>query len=236
MHAAALIAQSLPAAPKASKCVQDNGFCPRWIEDNWHDYVTPFLQHVYLTAIAVGIGFLIAFALAILAHRQRWLTGPIIGFTGALYTIPSIGAFILLLPITGRGNTTGLVALVSYTLLIIFRNVTVGLRNVPRETVDAARGMGLTTNQILVRVELPLALPEIFAGLRIAATTTVGLLTLAYLAGSDGLGTKFSSPDQLSFKSNVVLAGGLCVLLAAAFDVLLLGLQRLATPWTRAAR
>jgi osmoprotectant transport system permease protein len=236
MHAAALIAQSLPAAPKASHCVANNGFCPEWIKDNWHDYVTPFLQHVYLTAVAVGIGFLIAFALAIVAHRHRWLTGPIIGFTGALYTIPSIGAFILLLPITGRGNTTGLVALVSYTLLIIFRNVTVGLRNVPQETVDAARGMGLTSNQILLRVELPLALPEIFAGLRIAATTTVGLLTLAFLAGSDGLGTKFSSPDQLSFKSNVVLAGGLCVLLAAAFDVLLLGAQRLCTPWTRAAR
>jgi osmoprotectant transport system permease protein len=231
-----LIAQDLSAPPKASNCVQNDGFCPSWIEDNWQDYVTPFLQHIYLTAIAVVVGFVISFALAILAHRRRWLTGPIVGFTGALYTIPSVGAFILLLPITGRGNLTGEVALISYTLLIIFRNVTLGLRNVPRETVDAARGMGLTSYQILWKVELPLALPEIFAGLRIAATTTVGLLTLAYLGGADGLGTKFSSPDQLSFQSNVVLAGGLCVLLAAAFDVVILGAQRLATPWMRAAR
>ena len=124
----------------------------------------------------------------------------------------------------------------AYTLLILFRNITLGLRNVPTETMDAARGMGLTDRQMLWRVELPLALPEIFAGLRIAATTTVGLLTLAFLGGADGLGTQFSSPDQLSFKSNVVLAGGLCVLLAAAFDVVLLGVQRLATPWMRAAR
>jgi osmoprotectant transport system permease protein len=186
--------------------------------------------------IAVTIGFAIAFGLAILAHRRRWLTGPITGFTGALYTIPSIGAFILLLPITGRGNATGVIALVAYTLLILFRNITLGLNNVPRETVDAARGMGLTDRQLLWRVELPLAVPEIFAGLRIAATTTVGLLTLAYLAGTQGLGTKFSSPDQLSFKSNVVLAGGLCVLLAATFDVLLLTIQRIVTPWRQATR
>jgi osmoprotectant transport system permease protein len=238
MQLGLLIAASteLQAAPKVSKCVEDQGFCPSWIESNWHDYVTPFLQHVYLSAIAVAVGFAVAFALAILAHRRRWLTGPIIGFTGALYTIPSVGAFILLLPITGRGNLTALIALVAYTLLIIFRNVTLGLRNVPLETVDAARGMGLTDRQLLWRVELPLALPETFAGLRIAATTTVGLLTLAYLGGADGLGTKFSSPDQLSFKSNVVLAGGLCVLLAAAFDVLLLGAQRIATPWRQATR
>jgi osmoprotectant transport system permease protein len=239
MHPSLLIAQDLNLAKPegASKCVQNNGFCPDWIANHWQEYMDPLWQHVYLTLIAVVIGFAISFALALLAHRQRWLTGPIIGFTGALYTIPSVGAFILLLPITGRGNLTVEIAMVAYTLLILFRNVTLGLRNVPAETVDAARGMGLTSTQMLWRVELPLALPEIFAGLRIAATTTVGLLTLGYLGGGDGLGKfAFASPDQLSFQSNVVLAGGLCVLLAAALDVLLLGGQRLATPWTRAAR
>jgi osmoprotectant transport system permease protein len=218
-------------------CVRDNGFCPKWIEDNWGDYVTPLVQHAYLTALIVLIGFVISFVLAVIAHRERWLTGPIIGATGFLYTIPSIGFFILLIPIVGLGLTGVLIVMVSYTLLILFRNITLGLRNVPRETVDAGRGMGLTANQLLWRVELPLALPEIFAGLRIAATTTVGLLTLAYLGGSDqGLTQFFSSPDQLSFQSNVVLAGGLCLALAAVFDVVILLAQRLSTPWVRARR
>ncbi len=217
----------------SDQCVAEDGFCPQWIVDNFGDYVQPLLDHTYLTVVTVVIGFAIAFSLAILAHRQRWLTGPIIGFTGALYTIPSIAAFFLLLPITGRGNTTAVVALVAYTLLIIFRNVTTGLRAVPAETVDAAQGMGLTDRQVLWRVELPLALPEILAGVRIATTTTVGLVALAYLAGGDGLGRQIDA--QITFKSNVALAGGLCVLLAAVLDLIILGVQRRATPWMRAA-
>ena len=214
-------------------CVQENGFCPDWIQDNFDRYVDPFWEHVYLTAISVGVGFAIAFALALVAHRRRWLTGPITAVTGALYTVPSIAAFLLLLPITGRGNTTAIVALVSYTLLIIFRNVTTGLRNVPEEARDAARGMGLTPRQLLWRVELPLAVPEILAGLRIATTTTVGLATLAFFAGAGGLGQAIYS--DVNFKSNVVTAGGLAVLLAAALDVIVLVVQWLLTPWRRAA-
>ena len=214
-------------------CVQENGFCPDWIRDNFDRYVDPFWEHVYLTFISVGIGFAIAFALAVIAHRQRWLTGPITAVTGALYTVPSIAAFLLLLPLTGRGNTTAIIALVSYTLLILFRNITTGLRNVPVETVDSARGMGLSARQILYRVELPLAVPEILAGLRIAITTTVGLATLAFFAGAGGLGAVIYSDVQ--FKSNVVTAGGLAVLLAAAADVVILIVQRLLTPWRRAA-
>jgi osmoprotectant transport system permease protein len=213
-------------------CVQSNGFCPDWIADNLNRYVDPFWEHVYLVLVSVGIGFAIAFTLALLAHRMRWLTGPIIGFTGALYTVPSIAAFILLLPITGRGNTTALIALVSYTLLVIFRNVTTGLRNVPPEMVDAGRGMGLTDAQILRKVELPLALPEILAGLRIAVTTNVGLATLAFFAGAGGLGKEIYA--DVSFKSNVVVAGGLAVLLAAVLDVFILSFQRAVTPWKRA--
>src|SRR3954454_12652535 len=164
-------------------CVQSDGFCPDWIVDNFDRYVDPFWEYVYLTLVSVGIGFTIAFVLALLAHRRRWLTGPITAVTGVLYTIPSVAAFVLLLPITGRGNTTALIALVAYTLLIIFRNITTGLRNVPPEMVDAGRGMGLTENQILRRVELPLAVPEILAGLRIAVTTNLALATLAFSAG-----------------------------------------------------
>ena len=218
-------------------CVAENGFCPDWIVDNIDKYWSPLLEHVFLTAVSVGVGFGIAFTLALLAHRRRWLTGPIIGVTGAMYTVPSVAAFFLLLPITGRGNLTAVVALVAYTLLILFRNITTGLRNVPPESVDAARGMGLTPNQILRRVELPLATPEILAGLRIAVTTTIGLATLAFFAGGGGLGEQIYSERAgtggIFFKSNVVVAGSLAILLAAVSDLIILTLQRLALPWRR---
>ena len=214
-----------------SDCVSNNGFCPAWIADNWHRYEHPFWQHVYLTVIAVVIGFAIAGGLALLAHRRRWLIGPISGITGVMYTIPSLSLFFLLQPITGRGNVTALIALVSYTLLIIFRNVVTGLDNVPAETRDAARGLGLTDYEVLWKVELPLALPEIMAGLRVASTTTVGLATLAFFAGAGGLGGAIFA--DLNFKSNVVTAGGLCVLLAVGLDLVILGVQYALTPWRR---
>jgi osmoprotectant transport system permease protein len=220
-------------------CVAENGFCPDWIADNLDKYWAPLLEHVFLTLVSVSIGFAIAFGLALLAHRRRWLTGPIVGVTGALYTVPSVAAFFLLLPITGRGNLTAIVALVAYTLLILFRNITTGLRNVPGDAREAARGMGLTTRQTLWRVELPLATPEILAGLRIALTTTIGLATLAFFAGGGGLGEQIYSEKAgtggIQFKSNVVVAGGLAVLLAATLDLLVLWLQRIVTPWRRAA-
>jgi osmoprotectant transport system permease protein len=213
-------------------CEADNGLCPDWIADNFDRYVDPFFEHVYLTVVAVAIGFAISFVLAIVAYRRRWLIGPITQVTGILYTIPSIAAFFLLLPLTGRGKTTALIALVAYVLLIIFRNVLTGLDNVPDETKDAGKGMGLTDRQLLWRVEVPLAVPEIMAGLRIAATTTVGLATLAFFAGAGGLGGQIFA--DINFKSNVVVAGGLAVLLAALLDGLILLAQRAITPWTRA--
>jgi osmoprotectant transport system permease protein len=213
-------------------CQADNGFCPGWIADNFDRYVDPFFEHVYLTVVAVAIGFAISFTLALIAYRRRWLINPVTQVTGILYTIPSVSAFFLLLPITGRGKTTALIALVAYVLLIIFRNVLTGLDNVPEETKDAGRGMGLTDRQLLWRVEVPLAMPEIMAGLRIAVTTTVGLATLAFFAGAGGLGGQIFA--DVTFKSNVVVAGGLAVLLAAVLDGLILLVQRGITPWTRA--
>ena len=215
-------------------CVADNGICPDWIADNLDRYVTPFWEHVFLTLTSVAIGFGIAFGLALLAHRWRWLTPPITQVTGILYTLPSVAVFFLLLPITGRGNTTALIALVSYTLLILFRNVMAGFDNVPVEARDAGRGMGLTPQQLLWRVELPLALPEIMAGLRIAVTTTVGLAALAFLAGAGGLGGALF--DDINFRSNVLIGGGLAIALAVVLDLLILGLQKAVTPWTRAAQ
>jgi osmoprotectant transport system permease protein len=219
---------------RGGSCVSNNDFCPDWIVHNLDRYEDPFLQHVYLTLVSLAIAFVIAFGLALLAHRRRWLVAPITDVTGILYTIPSVAAFLILLPITGRGKTTAIVALVAYSLLIIFRNVTTGLDGVPEDAKDAGRGMGLTERQLLWRVELPLALPAILAGVRIAATTLVGLATLAFLANGGGLGEQIYA--DINFKSNVAVAGGLAVLLAAMLDILILGFQRLATPWTRAAQ
>ncbi|HEV3376888.1 MAG TPA: ABC transporter permease [Thermoleophilaceae bacterium] len=217
---------------RTDSCVSDNGFCPDWIVDNFDRYVDPFFEHVYLTVVAVAIGFAISFTLALIAYRRRRLINPVTQVTGILYTVPSVAAFFLLLPLTGRGTTTALIALVAYVLLIIFRNVLTGLDNVPDETKDAGRGMGLTDRQLLWRVEVPLALPEIMAGLRIAVTTTVGLATLAFFAGAGGLGGQIFA--DINFKSNVVVAGGLAVLLAGVLDGLILLAQRAVTPWTRA--
>lgn len=229
-----LLAQLEVRDRQDDSCVADGGVCPQWIAENFDRYVTPFWEHVYLTVVSVAIGFAIAFALALLAHRRRWLAGPITQVTGILYTLPSVAVFFLLLPLTGRGKLTAIVALVGYSLLILFRNIMAGLDNVPADARDAGRGMGLTRRQLLWRVELPLALPEIMAGLRIAATTTVGLAALAFLAGAGGLGGAIFS--AVNFQSNVLVAGGLCVLLAVLLDLLVLGAQKAVTPWTRVAR
>ncbi|MEJ7717014.1 MAG: ABC transporter permease [Thermoleophilaceae bacterium] len=210
----------------------EDGFCPEWIVQNWDRYVEPFFQHVLLTVVSVTIGFVIAAAMAVVAHRRRRLNGPLVGFTEALFTIPSASAFLLLLPFTGFGTVSAVIALTAYSLNAMLRSMVTGLAGVPEDIKDAARGMGLTERQLLWRVEMPLALPEIFAGLRIASVTTVGLATLAFLIGAGGLGESIES--QISFKSNVVVAGGLCVLLAIALDLLIRSVQRATTPWVRA--
>lgn len=221
---------TLPCQAQAGKL-----FCFDWARENIGRYETPTIQHLELVLISVLIGFAIAFALSILAHRHRWLQPPLLAGTGVLYTIPSIAFFFLLLPITGRGRDTAIVALSAYTLQIVYRNTMVGLANVPGAVKDAARGMGLTDRQILWRVELPLATPEIIAGLRIATVSTVAIATLAVFAGGGGLGTQIYGGGNLSFITSIVIAGGIAILMALAFDVLLLAIQRLRTPWRRAA-
>lgn len=229
-----LLAQVQTRQRTGESCVAEDGFCPDYIVANFSDrYLGPFLEHIVLTLVPVAIGFVVAFGLALLAHRRGWLVGPFDGMTGFFYTIPSIALFILLLPFTGRGLVTGVFALVLYTLYIFFRNFLTGLQNVPPETKDAARGVGLTDRQLLWRVELPLAVPEILAGLRIATTTTVGLAALAVFAGAGGLGTVILR--DTSFKSDVVTASALCIGLAVVLDLLILALQRAITPWRRAA-
>jgi osmoprotectant transport system permease protein len=209
----------------------DKLFCWDWAKEHIDRYGTPTVQHFELVIISVLLGFAIAFALALLAHRHHWLQPPLLAGTGVLYTIPSVAFFFLLLPVTGRGRDTAIIALSAYTLQIIYRNTMVGLANVPASAKDAARGLGLTDRQILWRVELPLATPEIIAGLRIATVSTVALATLAVFAGGGGLGTLIKS--QITFKTNIIIAGGIAMLMATAFDLVLLAIQRLATPWRR---
>ena len=216
-------------------CIQDNQlFCPGWVADNYDRYVDPTLSHLVLVLAAVGVGFLIAFSLALLAHRRRWLASPFLAATGILYTIPSISFFFLLLPITGRGATTAIIALTAFTLQIIFRNVITGLRNVPTEVTDAARGVGLTPKQLLWRVEIPLAMPEIIAGLRVATVSTVALATLAVFANGGGLGGEIIVGSNVTFKTGIIVAGSIAVIMAIVFDALILLAGRLLTPWTRA--
>lgn len=234
---------SLPAAQveirdpseRGSSCVADNGtFCLDWAIDNFDRYTTPLGQHVILVVVPVVLGFLIAFGMALLSHRRRWLVPPFIGVTGVLYTIPSIAFFFLLLPITGRGRDTAIIALTAFTLQIIYRNVVTGLDNVPKGAKDAGRGMGMTSGQLLRRVELPLAVPEIVAGLRIATVSTVAIATLAVFAGGGGLGASIYA--DIDFKTNVLIGGGLCVLMAIVLDILLVLLQAFLTPWQRASK
>lgn len=220
---------------EGATCVANNGvFCVDWLADNIGDFATPTFEHVVLVAVSVSIGFLIAFSLALLSHRRRWLVPPLTGITGVLYTIPSLAAFFILIPFTGRGADTAIIALTAYTLQIIYRNIVAGLNNVPPDVVAAARGMGLSDRQLLWRVELPLALPEIIAGVRVASVTTVGLATLAVFAGGGGLGGEILS--DITFRTQVTTAALIAVVIAISFDLLLLAIQRFASPWKRAQR
>lgn len=210
-------------------------FCWDWASENLHRYGTPTVQQFELVIISVVLGFVVAFTLALLAHRYRPLQWPLLAGTGVLFAIPSLAFFLLLLPVTGRGRETAIIALSAYTLQIIYRNVMSGLANVPESAKDSARGMGLTDRQILWKVELPLAVPEIIGGLRIATVSTVAIATLAVFAHAGGLGTQIYSEANLTFPTAIILAGGIAILMALAFDVVFLFVQRLATPWRRAA-
>jgi len=215
-----------------ASCVgQNKVFCPSWAFDNFDRYTTPLVNQLVLVLVAVAIGLAVAFAFAILSHRQRWLVPTFTAATGVLYTIPSLAFIFLLLPITGLGWTTAIIVLSIYTLQIIYRNIVAGLANVPAESKDAGRGMGMTNRQLLWRVELPLALPEIIAGLRIATVSTVAISTLMVFANVNTLGQPLY--QQIDFKTNIVIAGVLSILMAIVLDLLLLAAQRLLAPWRR---
>jgi osmoprotectant transport system permease protein len=222
---------------QSSKCVvQNHFFCTDWVGHNWGSILWPALrQHVELTAIAVAIGFVISLALALLAHRYRAVERPTVLITTFLYTIPALALFELLVAPVGANIYSAEIALVSYTLLILFRNILTGLREVPDDVLDAAEGMGMTRRQALVRVELPLALPAIIAGLRIAVVTIIALATIVYTIYDRGLGVPIHvALGEGPFKTELIAAGGLTVVLALGADALLVLAQRALTPWARA--
>ena len=227
----------IPSFGKPNGCLKDNGwFCTEWIRAHWGDILQPALvQHIELTVIAVSIGFGVAFLLALVGFRFRLFDTPLGAFTDFLYTIPSLAFFLLLVPLTGVTVTTIEIALVSYTLFVFYRNIVEGLRSVPAEVLESARGMGLTRRQTFWRVELPLATPAILAGVRVATVSTISIATVAAFLLYYGLGgpifDALSQPDI--FRTELVAASGLAIVLALTADTLLALLQRALTPWNR---
>ena len=206
-----------------------------WVVEHLDDLSRRLGEHLLVTVIAVAVGFLISFGLALAVRRYPRIYGPILAVSGILYAIPSIALFVLFIPITGLSLLTAEIALVSYTLVILVRNIVTGLRGVPAEVIEAARGMGYTDGQRLWRVELPIALPIIVAGLRIATVTTIGLVTIATLIGMGGLGYLIVNIGvQRRFPTATITGVIIVVLLSTAVDLGLQLVQRRLTPWARA--
>jgi osmoprotectant transport system permease protein len=206
------------------------------VQDHWHDTLQPaLLQHLELTLIAVAIGFVLAFGFALLAHRARVIEQPFGVVAALLYTIPSLALFQLLVPFTGITTTTVEIALVAYTLVILFPNIMAGLSSAPDDVVEAARGMGLTRGQLLTRVELPLAVPAIIGGLRIAVVSTIAIATIAAFLLPKGLGYPIFVAIKLPtpFKTEIYSAGALAIALALVCDLALVMLRRVLVPWSR---
>lgn len=218
----------------AASCLAENSWiCGEYYSTRGEDLLAAVRQHVTLTVVSVLLGLLVAFPLAVLSRRSARLGAVVLTLTTGLYTIPSLALFSLLVPVTGLGATTVVVGLVLYTLTILVRNTLAGLEGVPTDVVEAARGMGFGPGRMLLRVELPLALPAIMAGLRVATVSTVALVTIGAIVGSGGLGNLIYEGLPSLFKAQVLAASVLCVALAILADLGLLGVQRLVTPWQR---
>ncbi|MGW2172947.1 ABC transporter permease [Streptomyces sp. NPDC001705] len=223
-------------APPDDCLARNEWICGEYLSTRREILLDAVLQHLELTAVSVLVALVVALPLAVLARRRRWAAGPVLAVTTILYTIPSLAMFSLLLPVYGLSASLVVAGLVLYSLTLLVRNILAGLRAVPEEIRQAARGMGYGPVRLLLAVELPLALPAAMAGLRIATVSAVSLLTVGAIVGFGGLGNLIYSGMNTYFKAQVLTASVLCVLIAVAADLLLLGAQRLMTPWTRAAR
>lgn len=210
----------------------------RWeyLVDEWDRIETALVQHIQLVVLGVGLGLVVASVLAATALRFRWTTGPITTFTAFLYTIPSVALFGLLVPYTGVSTTTAVIPLVGYTLLVLVSSILTGFRSVPASVRDAAEGMGLSPARRMLTVELPLALPFIVTGIRVATVTTVGLVTVAAIIGEGGLGRLILDGLRRTFWTPMTVGASLSIMLALILDLALWSVGRALTPWTRQAR
>ena len=204
-----------------------------WIPDHAEEIREATVEHLQLTAWSVALGFVIAMAMAVVSVRWRSTYAPLAGIAGALYSIPSLALFAFLVPFTGLGFRSALIALTSYTLLILLRNIVAGVDKVPQDVKDAADGMGYEPWRRFVAVDLRLATPAIIAGLRLATVTVIGLVTVAALVGAGGYGVFIDDGLSRSFSTPIVVGGALSTAMAVAFDVAFVVLQRAITPWSR---
>ncbi|MDN5853700.1 MAG: ABC transporter permease [Actinomycetia bacterium] len=208
--------------------------CWDYVEDRRSELIDATTQHIYITVIAVALGFVIALVLALIARRFGRAEGSILGLTTIIYTIPSLAMFSLLVDATGLTPTTIIVGLALYCLAILVRNILAGLRAVPDDVRESAIGLGYGRTRLLFKIELPLALPVIMAGLRVATVSTVALTTVGTIVSYGGLGNLLNDAIPLEFHAQILTASVLCVLLAIVFDLVLVAMQRMLTPWTRA--
>jgi len=221
-----------PTSPE--NCLTRNEWiCGRYYSSRAGDLTDALVQHLEIVLSSVLLGLAVAVPLALLARRYRKLEGVILGTTTAIYSIPSLALFSLLVPVTGLGLTTVVIGLGLYSLTILVRNILEGLRAVPADVRESALGMGYAARRLLWRVEVPLALPAIMAGLRVATVSAVALTTVGAILDFGGLGDLLVDGTTTNFKAQVLATSVLCVLLAVALDLVLVTVQRLCTPWTR---
>ena len=220
--------------PVGDNCmVRNEWICPEYLSSRSDMLTDALVQHVWITVVSVVIGLVIALPLALLARRYPKLEATVVGITTAIYTIPSLALFALLVPVSGLSAVTVITGLALYSLTILVRYIVEGLHAIPDDVIEAARGMGYGTRRLLLTVELPLALPAVMAGLRVAAVSTVALTTVGSIVSYGGLGNLLLEAVNTQFKPQVLTAGVLCVLLAFAFDIVIVGAQKVMTPWAR---
>lgn len=207
--------------------------CGSYLSDRHSELIAATVQHLWITAVSIVLGLVVALPLALLARRYTRLESGILGLSTGLYTIPSLALFPLLVPFTGLTPLTVILGLALYSLTILVRNTLEGLRSVPEDVRESAVGLGYSRARLLLRIELPLALPVIMAGLRIATVSTVALTTVGAIVAYGGLGNLLASGVDENFKAQILAASVICVVLAVVLDAGLLGVQRVLTPWTR---
>ena len=221
------------AEPSCYSRLTNEWICVQYLQDRQSELVDATVEHIWITVVSVLLGVVIAFPLALIARRLPRLESTILGVSTGIYTIPSLALFPLLVPFTGLSATTVVIGLALYALTILVRAILEGLRAVPDEVRESATGLGYGATKLLFRVELPLALPVIMAGLRVAAVSTVALTTVGSLVAYGGLGNLIKDGVNTNFRAELLAAAVLCVVLAVVLDVVIVLLQRVLTPWTR---